>query len=123
DSQFLKLVFEADGQSNIKFHATFQASNNNAAATATGYATGAWHCVSVVIEHRTGPSEYRLRLYVDDDSPQDDSTIASGAAVNSYDIFSIGRTSGSTKTDYASCRVEQVALWQGGSPEPVLGPT
>jgi hypothetical protein len=121
DSQFLKLAFQPDGQSAIKFQAKFQASNNAATATATGYATGVWHCVSVVVEERTSLSEYRLRLYVDDDAPEDASTTASGAVASDYDIFAIGRTSGNAKTDYASCRVEQVAAWKGDATNPVLG--
>jgi hypothetical protein len=120
DTQFLKLAFQPDVQGSIKFLAAFQASTNSAVATATGYATGAWHCVSVVVEERTSPSEYRLRLYVDADSPQDDSTTASGALVSDYDIFAIGRTSGSAKTDYASCRVEQVAAWQSHPTKPAV---
>src|SRR5690606_142658 len=50
NSQFVKLVFEADTQGAIKFRASFQAANNTATATATGYAVGVWHCVSVVVE-------------------------------------------------------------------------
>lgn len=112
DDKLLRLVANVGQGGGILFRAELKAGNNTIAVTTTvEYDANVWHCISVTLAEIGSPAEYELKLYVDGDAATADTTTAVGADVSDYDVFAMGRSNGSTKGDYATCYLEQIAVW------------
>lgn len=107
-SNGLVLEAVANGQS-VDLNASLVGQSTLGPATQAGLATGAWHCVSVVLTALQ--SGYTVTAYADDASGVATSGNGTGVDLTLWDTFALARNRSGGAANPGSFFCEQVAIW------------